>query len=371
LRAVLRLITGLPHRPRPQRDSNPRTSKGPLAFPLTALNLIRFVCQRCGYAFYRTSTRTSKRKLTDYRCLGSDAYRHLPGRLCDNRPVRQDALDEVVWQQILRLLEDPTLIRAEIDRRLQALQNSAPRQRQEAALHRESRRLGKSIERLLEAYQEGLMSLEELRQRMPDLYRREQALQVELRSLADPAEDQQAYLHLANTVEDFLARLRTAAPTLSVTDRQQVLRLLVKEILVDRETLTIRHSIPVTGSGSTSERSESPQQMPGYLLRSRSQDAALGYAFRCREKSRKNSRLRGFPLPVAGLACATPGERALPCRECSMGVVCRFSSEYRAVSAVLDASLSSAQGFQPPCTWPLDCPRFPGLCPASVYRNFL
>ena len=41
------------------------------------------VCERCGYGLYRTSTRTSARKLYYYRCIGSDAYRHLKGRrLC-------------------------------------------------------------------------------------------------------------------------------------------------------------------------------------------------------------------------------------------------------------------------------------------------
>ena len=53
------------------------------------------VCSQCGYAFYRTSTRTRKRKLYYYRCLGSDDYRYPQGRVCQNRPVRQDYLDEV------------------------------------------------------------------------------------------------------------------------------------------------------------------------------------------------------------------------------------------------------------------------------------
>src|SRR5438132_2031853 len=60
------------------------------------------VCERCGYALYRTSTQTSARKLYYYRCLGSDAYRHLQGSVCDNPPVRQDYLDAVVWKELLR-----------------------------------------------------------------------------------------------------------------------------------------------------------------------------------------------------------------------------------------------------------------------------
>ncbi len=68
------------------------------------------VCNQCGYAYYRTSTRTSKRTIHYYRCLGSDNYRHLNAPLCHNRPIRQDYLDERVWEQIVQLLESPELI---------------------------------------------------------------------------------------------------------------------------------------------------------------------------------------------------------------------------------------------------------------------
>ena len=45
-------------------------------------------CRKRGYAMYRTSTRSSARKIYYYRCLGSDAYRHLNHALCDTHPVR-------------------------------------------------------------------------------------------------------------------------------------------------------------------------------------------------------------------------------------------------------------------------------------------
>ena len=51
-------------------------------------------CSCCGYAYYRTSTRTAKRKIYYYRCLGSDDYRYPGGRVCDNKPVRADYLDD-------------------------------------------------------------------------------------------------------------------------------------------------------------------------------------------------------------------------------------------------------------------------------------
>ncbi len=83
-------------------------------------------CRKCGYAMYRTSTRSSTRVIYYYRCLGSDAWRYPDGPLCDNRPVRQDLLDEIVWTEVIRLLEDPGLIEGEIDRRLEAARNSDP-----------------------------------------------------------------------------------------------------------------------------------------------------------------------------------------------------------------------------------------------------
>jgi site-specific DNA recombinase len=84
-------------------------------------------CQKCGYAFSRTSTRTSARKLHYYKCIGSESWRKLGGPVCNNsRMVRQDLLDQIVWAEVIRLLEDPTLIQHELDRRLAAARASPP-----------------------------------------------------------------------------------------------------------------------------------------------------------------------------------------------------------------------------------------------------
>ena len=122
-------------------------------------------CRKCGYALSRTSTRSSARKIHYYRCLGSDAWRHLGGSVCDCRPIRQDLLDQIVWQEVVRLIEDPTLIQAELDRRLDAARGAEPTKRRQDALERELTRIRKSVERLVTAYQEDLLPLDELRRR--------------------------------------------------------------------------------------------------------------------------------------------------------------------------------------------------------------
>ena len=236
------------------------------------------VCERCGYSLYRTSTQTSARKLYYYRCLGSDAYRHLKGAVCDNPPVRQDKLDEVVWKELLRLLEDPSLIQEELDRRLEAAKNADPLKQREGQLQRDRARMAKNMDRLLTAYQDELVSLEQLRDRMPELRKKEQTIHAELRSLETAAADQTKYLRLVETLSDFNTRLRARADMLDVVERQKVLRLLVKEILVGRDTVTIRHSIRIPNCGPDSGGAPRPphepqqpsmaQSDPCYLLRS-------------------------------------------------------------------------------------------------------
>ncbi len=221
-------------------------------------------CRHCGYALYRTSTRSSARKIYYYRCLGSDAWRYEGKAKCDQRPIRLDLLEHIVWHEIVRLLEDPTLIQAELDRRLEAARNSSPAKRQQETLTRDLTQARKRMDRLLTAYQEDLLSLDELRRRMPVLRQREQSLQGELQSLSAQLADQAAYLRLAESLSAFLARLHSTAQTLDVRDRQRITRLLVKEVVVADDSITIRHSIPTAarfagGNGGPSGPLATPQ----------------------------------------------------------------------------------------------------------------
>ncbi len=212
-------------------------------------------CSGCGYAYYRTSTRTSNTKIYYYRCLGSDDYRYEHGRVCGNKPVRADYLDTLVWDHITTLLTDPALIRTEINTRLEQVRTADPatvqRQRLDAAMAKATT----AITRLIGAYQEELVSLDELRTRMPELRARETSLRHQLDALHSQLADREIYLKLADNLQDFLTGLRDKATTATVPERQRVLRLLVKDVLVGPDKITIRHSIPVRHSTSNSTHS--------------------------------------------------------------------------------------------------------------------
>jgi site-specific DNA recombinase len=110
---------------------------------------------------------------------------------------------------------------------------------------------------------------------MPALQKQAQAVGTELQSLEMAAVDEARYLQLAENLAGFRSKLRSRADTLDVTIRQQILRLVVKEVLVGTETITLRHSLPISQPGPASNGPASPSggdtrlnPAPDYLLRS-------------------------------------------------------------------------------------------------------
>ena len=215
-------------------------------------------CAACGYGCYRShATTTAGNKIYYYRCLGSDNYRYEGGRACGSKPVRADYLDQVVWDHITGLLADPALIRAEISKRLEQARTPDPVTRQRAQLEQALAKAATSITAMVEAFSEQLITIDELRAKMPHLRAREASLRGQLDALDAQAADRDAYLKLADDLEGFLARLRGSTATATTEDRRRVLRLLVKDVLVGPEKITIRHRIPAREpAGSSSGRHE-------------------------------------------------------------------------------------------------------------------
>jgi len=292
------------------------------------------VCRDCGYACWRTSTRTTKRKISYYRCIGSDNWRHVGGRVCENRPIRADELDELVWSEVRRLLEDPALIRAEIERRLDALRTQHPAAHRKDGLERELRRVRAGSARLIEAYQESLIALDELRQRMPALRKREATLAGQLDALEAELHDAETYLRLAETLEAFLGRLTESVDELSAEERQRVLRLVVREVRIGGDDVTIRHSIPASSADDS----------PTCLLRGSGHRRPLRGSAIARDQA---AQLR----PGTSCCCSVPCASKLSLR--SRSTSCRRASSARTAASPAAAVNCASRYGQSRGTWPL------------------
>ena len=227
-------------------------------------------CASCGYGYYRTTTTTTAgNKIYYYRCLGSDDYRYQGGRVCGNKPVRAGYADQVVWDHVTALLADPALIRAEIGKRLERARTSDPVTRKRGQLEQALAKTTASIAAMITAFSEQLITIDELRARMPALRARETGLKDQIAALDAQAADRDAYLKLAGDLEGFLARLRGSSATATTQDRQRVLRAVVQDILIGPEKITIRHRIPArepSSGGSHNDTTDTEGDMRESLL---------------------------------------------------------------------------------------------------------
>jgi site-specific DNA recombinase len=230
------------------------------------------VCSECGYSLYRTYTETSaKNRIYYYRCFGSDAYRFEGERKCNCKPVRQDYLDNVVWKEIVKLLEDPGLIQREIEKRIEATKNASPLAHQKTVIEKQKAKLIQSMDNLLDAYQEGLIPISQLRKRMPELQKRVNTTEKELENLKiyELALDQRLQLL---DVESFTSQVDQNVNHLDIKEKKKILRLLVKEIVVGDDIIEIKHSIPL-------KEAQNENKDKSYQLCTRSNRAALGNTF--------------------------------------------------------------------------------------------
>jgi site-specific DNA recombinase len=211
----------------------------------TLLQSGMMVCSECGYSLYRTYTTTSAgNKIFYCRCFGSDPYRFEGVRKCSCKPLRQDYIDKTVWDELVRLIQDPGLIRSEIEKRVDATKKTNPLVSQKALLEKQRTKGTQSMDKLLDAYQEGLIPIGQLRKRMPELQKKLKSIEKELEELKVHELALDRRLQLLD-VPSFTKQPGESINSLDIKDKKKILRLLVKEIIVGENSIEIKHSIPL------------------------------------------------------------------------------------------------------------------------------
>ena len=108
------------------------------------------------------------------------------------------------------------------------------------------------------------MELGELRQRVPELKKRQSALQKELDGLRMQALEQSRLVEMNPSIERFLQQIKASAQNLTIEAKQKIVRMLVKDVVIGPNSITINHSIPLAGHAEG-------QKVPGYRLCTRRQ----------------------------------------------------------------------------------------------------
>jgi site-specific DNA recombinase len=191
------------------------------------------VCRQCGYAYYGkaislSSAKGKRRDYAYYRCCGSDAYRFGGERLCENPQVRTDRLDEAVWREVERVLQDPRLIAVEHERRV--VQARDPGAADLAGIETQLAKLRRGMGRLIDGYAEGLIDKADFEPRVTGLRQRIKGWEAQAEALRDEAAQRVALSLIVSRLEDFAGQVRDRLSAVDWSVQRDLIRLLVKRV---------------------------------------------------------------------------------------------------------------------------------------------
>jgi site-specific DNA recombinase len=199
------------------------------------------VCAQCEYAYYGkpVSRKAAKGKTRDYayyRCIGTDAYRFGGERICDNMQTRTDMLDQLVWQEVCALLEEPQRLEQEYQRRLQT-----PDKENEnlTVIQAQVVKVRKGIARLIDSYAEGFIEKQEFEPRINRLRQRLMNLETQAQQISDETARQVELRLIISRLEDFATKVQDGIAEADWLTKRELIRTLVKRVEIGKEEVNV------------------------------------------------------------------------------------------------------------------------------------
>ena len=180
-----------------------------------------------------------------YRCLGADA-RLCGGRVCPNRSVNRQALDEAVWDDVKSLLEDPQRVAREFQRRLEAGRKPGEESPEHTRLSGAAAAIRRGIAVLIDALADGLVKKAEFEPRVTGLRTRLEKLEAEIQSRA-AAENAEREMRVAvESLEAFAVKVRGRLENADWQTRRDVIAALVKKVEIGKEDIRVVYKVDVS-----------------------------------------------------------------------------------------------------------------------------
>src|SRR6266508_128668 len=207
------------------------------------------VCRCCGYAYYaKTSalspTDRSKGKRHYYRCIGADVYRVNGATKCGNPTVRGDRLEQMVWDQVRALLEDPGRVADEYRRRICQLREGAAPPEEIVRLDRQMTTLRRGIDRLIDGYAGGLIDKAEFEPRITGLKQRMAQLHKQQQAAVEVADAERDLSLVISRLEDFSAKVSQGLDRLDSIGMREIIHTVVRRIEIDHDRVEIIFRVP-------------------------------------------------------------------------------------------------------------------------------
>ena len=193
-------------------------------------------CLHPGYGYYVCRDKT-------------DSRRAAPSARCQTRYAPAGALDELVWQDLCRLLNEPTLITAALERAQAGEWLPQALQAQRQNLNKTLKHLEGQQARLLDLYLSEIIDRPEFERKRQELTQTHNGLTQQLKELEAQVQKQLDVARLATGIEDLCRRLQPTLKKLDFVQRRQLVELLIDRIIINDGQVEVRYVIPTGPAG--------------------------------------------------------------------------------------------------------------------------
>ncbi|MDI6705334.1 MAG: recombinase family protein, partial [Bacillota bacterium] len=213
-------------------------SYGKACYLLSAM----ITCGLCGSTIHgNLITQHSGRKYRYYVCTARSPG--ITGReKCELGFIRAEEIEDAVWDHILRWINNPEELQKE-------LENSRPedikaRERELEEIRADIGRLAAEKDRVATMFQKEFITEDEMEKRMRDIVTRSRILEDKMAALETEIGKSRLAENDREVLEEISGRLKKTIGELTFNDKYEIIRAMVREVVVYRDKIIIKARIP-------------------------------------------------------------------------------------------------------------------------------
>jgi site-specific DNA recombinase len=199
----------------------------------------------CGVCQSACIARTTKHGHSYYmcRCAVQPIYSQHDQR-CNARYSPAQQLDALVWQDLCELLAHPENITYALERAHGGYWLPQELQARKEALRKGQRSLTHQLERLTEAYLQGVIPLPEYQRRRQEVEQKHHTLAAQEKQLEAQVDRQGHLAEIAQSIQAFCQRVQAGLAQATFVQKRTLVELLIDRVLVANGDVAIRYAIP-------------------------------------------------------------------------------------------------------------------------------
>ncbi|MDX6379236.1 MAG: site-specific recombinase, partial [Rubrobacteraceae bacterium] len=185
-------------------------------------------CESCGLAMYgkihKATAHQAERRI--YQCGGKDPILSAREHRCRQTPAKAEELETAIWEHVKELMRDPERLLARFENFARSTTSESKEEDAEAKkFEGHSKRLCREESRLVDAYQVGIIELEELKERRMKVAWQREALTARYKQRARLRRQAAQAREVLEDLEAFCGRINARLEDATLEEKQAILQL--------------------------------------------------------------------------------------------------------------------------------------------------